>query len=486
MIITEVTPRTSPPFPPRTRLYHLAPIGVGTPAVESLTGYLMRLAEAHCVSTGALVSAELLPLLQQERQDALPAATWLGRAGAQFNGTGQAAQVAVTALASLTGRAELAALTLLPWAAVVAPRGLLRRRQRTRAWCSACYADLLEQDLVLYEPLLWSLAAVTVCVRHQTQLSERCPHDECGRRLPLLAALARPGFCSWCRRSLARRTTVPDEVPQDRMGMQWGCWVAEQLGEFLAAGSVAVAAPVPLSIVAAIGAFTADAGGGQVGTHQAFARTVGIHANLVQRWRSERARPTMSMLLRMARALGVSLVELVTGNTGALTSAEATRSTTALPPDKPVRRPPAVLDTAYLRREVRALCAGDESPPPSGAAVARRLGCPASALSRVCPQEWAMLVGRHRTYRSGQRQQRRQELAADVRQAMEQVSARGLYPSFKRIQPLLQRRIHPRRTDLYVIRHRILQDLGWSEASRPHVSNHPAPSSGVGESSGLG
>ena len=67
MIITEVTPRTSPPFPPRTRLYHLAPIGVGTPAVESLTGYLMRLAEAHCVSTGALVSAELLPLLQQER-----------------------------------------------------------------------------------------------------------------------------------------------------------------------------------------------------------------------------------------------------------------------------------------------------------------------------------------------------------------------------------------------------------------------------------
>ena len=54
---------TSPALPPRSRLYHLAPIGVGTPNVESLTGYVARLAEAHNVHTRTLMARELLPLL---------------------------------------------------------------------------------------------------------------------------------------------------------------------------------------------------------------------------------------------------------------------------------------------------------------------------------------------------------------------------------------------------------------------------------------
>lgn len=40
---------TCPAIPPRSRLFHLAPIGIGTPWTESLTGYLARLAEAHGV-----------------------------------------------------------------------------------------------------------------------------------------------------------------------------------------------------------------------------------------------------------------------------------------------------------------------------------------------------------------------------------------------------------------------------------------------------
>src|SRR5215831_21398152 len=51
---------TSPLVLPRpTRLYSLAPIGVGTPMVESLTGYVVRLAEAHCVSAGVLYWKEI-------------------------------------------------------------------------------------------------------------------------------------------------------------------------------------------------------------------------------------------------------------------------------------------------------------------------------------------------------------------------------------------------------------------------------------------
>lgn len=50
-----------PVFRPRTRLYSLEPIGMGSPFVESLTSYITRLAEAHTVSPGILLAKELWP-----------------------------------------------------------------------------------------------------------------------------------------------------------------------------------------------------------------------------------------------------------------------------------------------------------------------------------------------------------------------------------------------------------------------------------------
>ena len=50
-----------PPIPKRSRLYALEPMAVGTALVESLTGYVARLAEAHCVSVADLLGIELSP-----------------------------------------------------------------------------------------------------------------------------------------------------------------------------------------------------------------------------------------------------------------------------------------------------------------------------------------------------------------------------------------------------------------------------------------
>src|SRR6266571_1317151 len=52
----------SPPVPPRTVLYSIKPIGIGTALVESLTGYVARLAEEHAVSVGDLVGRVLSDL----------------------------------------------------------------------------------------------------------------------------------------------------------------------------------------------------------------------------------------------------------------------------------------------------------------------------------------------------------------------------------------------------------------------------------------
>jgi len=46
-------------IPARSRLHSIEPIGVGTPFVESLTGYMIRLAAAHAVRVSDLIEHEL-------------------------------------------------------------------------------------------------------------------------------------------------------------------------------------------------------------------------------------------------------------------------------------------------------------------------------------------------------------------------------------------------------------------------------------------
>src|SRR5271165_6283569 len=53
---------TLPALPKRSRLYALKPLGIGTPFVESLSGYVARLADAHAVSVGDLAGRELSAL----------------------------------------------------------------------------------------------------------------------------------------------------------------------------------------------------------------------------------------------------------------------------------------------------------------------------------------------------------------------------------------------------------------------------------------
>jgi len=50
---------TAPVIPPRSRLFHINPVGLGTPLVECLTSYISRVAQAHSISPGALQHHEV-------------------------------------------------------------------------------------------------------------------------------------------------------------------------------------------------------------------------------------------------------------------------------------------------------------------------------------------------------------------------------------------------------------------------------------------
>ena len=124
--------------------------GLGTREVESLSSYVTRLAQAHCVDPYVLMTREIQPYIGERRL------VWHWA----MNGTRTVARRWVAALEMLTRRRGLAALTFLPWARVLDAVPLLRRE---RAWCPNCYEGWRTAATPVYEPLLWAMSGVTAC-----------------------------------------------------------------------------------------------------------------------------------------------------------------------------------------------------------------------------------------------------------------------------------------------------------------------------------
>ena len=107
-------------LPERSRLYSLTPIGVGTPQVESLSGYIARLAEAHVLSVGDMIGRESMSTPRSrpcERLNSLrvrrPGEQVFHATGYAINGVSAWALKWVRILERLTCYRHLDALTLL-------------------------------------------------------------------------------------------------------------------------------------------------------------------------------------------------------------------------------------------------------------------------------------------------------------------------------------------------------------------------------------
>jgi TniQ len=151
---------------PRSRLYSLAPEGIGTPLFESLTSYINRLAWTYRVEPRILVAQEIMPHLGRAYhfQSSLNLLGAYCRSEAMsINGTGETALDWSSTLTQLTMRENLRDLTLSSWARNMPFRGLLRA---TPAWCPVCYHEWRRGGLPSYQPLLWMLQVATVCLWH--------------------------------------------------------------------------------------------------------------------------------------------------------------------------------------------------------------------------------------------------------------------------------------------------------------------------------
>src|SRR6266704_573705 len=246
-ILYELWPEEQVEKKSHSRLYSLEPVRMGSPMVESLTSYIVRLAEAHSVYPRALILHEIVPLLKllslhQNGHFVYDCGEVSWKDSCILNGRTTQTGDMVQALEQLTSRHDLHFLTMLPWQFVLSSRKLLRR---TRAWCPLCYQEWRNKNQTLYEPLLWSLEVINVCHRHRLRLQTRCPNSKCNQVQLPLSQHAQSGYCSRCNSWLG---SLPQGEAGESLAFEdnewaWQLWIVHSVGDLLSAAPALTDAP---------------------------------------------------------------------------------------------------------------------------------------------------------------------------------------------------------------------------------------------------
>lgn len=387
-----------PAFSERSRLHSLEPVGVGTAAVESLTGYFSRLAESHGNSPAALFGREIAPLLKSEslrrraegRNKSMLLAYAVRSKSHAMNGTGSTARDWAEVLGDLTKRTDLHLLTMLPWANVLSHPGLIRP---VRAWCPSCYEEWRLGEETVYEPLLWSLEVVNTCTRHRLHLRTECPH--CGKSSRALESRCRPGFCpaclGWLGACHGEESSAGGVLKESEY--EWQEWVSSVVGEMLSAApglfSTLSKEGIARSTMRCVKSAAPRA------SVSAFCDALRLSKNAISNWTRGESRAHLSVLLKICHGVGISPLEFLTGTFDLPEEEEKvvearSEGTARL---RSVERLWRAMNLAVTERQLRA--ALDEDPPPSMIEMERRLGRSTSTLRYRFPELCAAIVERY-------------------------------------------------------------------------------------------
>ena len=306
---------TSTPVPPRSQLYSLEPTGVGTGMVESLTGYVARLAEAHSVSVGNLVGRLLSDLANPKGGIVTPAARVVRIGGHGFracsyaiNGVTDHVAKWVDALEAATTRRDLRYLTLLPFRYAL-PDHLFRRR---RAWCALCFEQWRANEQIVYEPLLWAVEVSSHCIVHARPLEGNCRH--CARTLSPLGVFSRPGYCELCDGWLGASDADDKQALPGSAITEDGVWSSTQVGDLLAMLPRIDAATARESFRRSLNIYLDHVAGANVA---ALAQQIRCPHSILQNWLGGVTVPRLENLLRTCRFLNIPASSLFTGPTSA-------------------------------------------------------------------------------------------------------------------------------------------------------------------------
>jgi len=318
---------------PRSLLNPVAPIGVGTPEVESMVSYFCRLAMSHCISAD-----ELGRTVERAMQWEHSTGRWHGLS---LSGMSKTAHDWACALSKLTSVDNLHSLTLLPWRDVIAEQSA---RPTSAQWCPHCLADDRSAGETPYFRLSWDVGAVSACAKHKTRLVHVCA--DCGRaNIRHKSVFVVPGWCTSCGGFLGAggsEAATHGEV-----------WIAGQLGAMLALRYGFASRPSLGAMLDGIRELVQRLDDGKSAR---FARRIGLPKNTVHYWLAKGGTPGLPALLRMASQSGLTLSKLLVGDlTDWVPASCDIHALDSLFPEAKKRASPERRDWDKIRAQVAAL-----------------------------------------------------------------------------------------------------------------------------------
>jgi hypothetical protein len=411
-------------IPPRSILYQLPPIGIGTHNVESLTSYLTRLASSHTVTVGALLEYEVARLIDKKYSAANLQS--ISRLRGAVNSVGSMTRDLVCALEQLTMQKDLHLLTMLNFAEIVPSRNLFRA---VRAWCPQCYQEWHERGNILYEPLLWSLKPVNYCPTHQTALVDKCP--SCQQHNPPFSGKFQLGFCSRCHSWLGQ---VPGKkISTGHKDTELELWRVEAVGALLALGAKArdklSAAHIPQQLSALANEATA-------GNLAALSRRLKIPKNTLWLWYCGKVIPSLESSLSVCGHFEISLFQFFTGEIRDLPKLDNWRvpKRQSLPTASSQS-----FDLVVARLFLERVLFQKMTPPLSVVEVSRKLGCNRRILYKYFPDLCSAIASSYKNYLQKSCEENLVSCCSQVQQIVTQLYREGQYPSESRVAQLMDK-----------------------------------------------
>lgn len=378
---------------PRSTLHALAPMGQGTPDVESLTSYFCRLAHSHGMTAQKLADW----VLQRFDSAVSEKYSWYQR---NLTSMSPESEQWAARLSEVTGVGALDRHTLAPWRHVLGSSGLAPKSDR---WCPCCLAEDKANNTESYLRLSWDLAPVAACVRHKVLLTSTCPH--CKRKnVRNRSNIVVPGYCTSCGGFLGDDTAEPAS-PESM-------WAARQVGLMLQAPpEVGADGRVPL--LETVIERMAD------GRPSVFAGKYGFSKSGISHWLNKGGIPTLKAWLTIALHGGIGLDQLFAGNIEGWTPPVASPQ---LPIDLP-QEPRAgiksrTLDWDDIRAKMVVMLTEPE--PVSVHEASERLGVDRKHLYLRANTEARALAHRYLNHRECRREQLQAELHAQIGKALDE------------------------------------------------------------------
>lgn len=395
-------------LPQRTTLYHLPPIGAGTPMRESLHSYFYRLADLHCLTPWILareiVMPKLVPLGVAEKS---PRPFFWN--SPNFSGVGRVSQAWVEALESLTGIAGLRALTIQGLDVKVCYQQLMAAE---RQWCPYCIQESMEGG-VAYRQLLWEIRMVKACPIHRCRLVTHCGCGGRGNnsyRKPKLL----PELCGTCGKLIRTRGRgIPKPATEEEVDR------AMRIRDFISSGFFDNGHP-EYGMSSGVAEFLQGAARALTdGSQKRLASMIGVSQGHVSMWVNHNHLPTFPHVVSLSRAFHCAVIDVINGHPDAIQGVPETIP--RIYPGRGITR--KNLNMVELGSKLERFLTMD--PPVPFRQAAREIGIDSQYLRRQAKNSAKAITQRYRKWKKVQDEIRDEQLMQHIRKVADEMLAEG-------------------------------------------------------------